>query len=166
MAILTFPDEIYDLYRELLFGLPQGTAVLTRQPAKDPAGGEDIVITPANPNSAEICLHPLGDIIYTAIGRHTSMEFWVSSRKQEEQELKNLRNVSRAVIDGKFSEDVWTVNGKIVKSRGILEIDGRMQKIGGFLTFFNPLRRKQWQHYDYSPYVQLGPGELGQTPLQ
>ncbi len=120
MATLTFPDEIYELYRDLLSGLPQGTATLARQPSEDPAGGEDIVITPANPTSAQITLHPSGDIIYTAIGRHTTFELWVSSRKQEELELENLRNLSRAVIDGKFSEDIWMVNGEIVKSKGYL----------------------------------------------
>ncbi len=166
MAILTFPDEIYELYRELLSGLPQETAVLTRQPSTDPAGGEDIVITPGNPNSAEIYLHPAGDIIYTAIGRHTTFELWVSSRKEEELELGNLRKISRAVIDGKFSEDVWMVNGKIVKSTGIFESDGRMKKIGDFLTFSNPFRRKQRQHFDYSPYVQLGHTEFAPTSLQ
>src|ERR1017187_9817368 len=98
MAILTFPDEIYELYKKLLSSLPQGTAMLSRQPSKDPAGGEDIVITPANPNSAQISLHPGGDIIYTAIGRHTIMEFFVSTRRQQEQELESLRKISRAVI--------------------------------------------------------------------
>jgi hypothetical protein len=164
MAILTFPDEICELYRELLSRLPQGTAELTTQPSKDPAGGEDIVVIPANPNSARICLHPGGDIIYTAIGRHTTFELFVSSRKQEELELEDLRKVSRAVIDGKFSEDVWMVNGKIVKSTGIFESDGEMKKIGGFRTFFNPFRRKQKQHFDYSPYVASG--QLGPVPMQ
>jgi len=157
MAVLTFADEIYELYRELLSVLPPGTAALARQPSRDPAGGEDIVITPTNPNSAEICLHPGGEIVYTAIGRHTSMELFASSQKQEQQELERLRKISRAVIGGRFSEDVWTVDDKIVKSRGIIEIDGKMQRIGGFLTLCNPLRRKQRRHYDYSPYVQCGP---------
>jgi hypothetical protein len=163
MPILTFPDEIYELYRELLSRLPQGAATLARQPSGDPSGGEDIVVTPANSNSAAICLHPGGDIIYTGIGRHTTMELWVSSRKYEEQELGKLQKISRAVIDGKFSEDVLMVNGKIVRSQGMFEIDGRMQKMGGFLTFFNPLRRKQWQHFDYAPYVQ--PGTQTTTPM-
>ena len=153
MAILSFPDEIHELYRDLLSSLPQGTAALARQRSKNPAGGEDIVIIPANPNSAEISLHPGGDIIYTAIGRHTTMELWVSTRKQEEKELESLRKISKAVIDGKFREDVWMVNGKVVKSTGTFEIDDRMQKIGSFRTFFNPFRRKQRQHFDYSPYV-------------
>jgi hypothetical protein len=164
MAILTFPDEIYELYRELLSDLPQGTAELTRQPSKDPGGGEDIVITPANPNSAQICLHPGGDIVYTAIGRYTSMEFFVSLRKQEEQGLQSLRKISRAVVDGKFSEDVWMSNGKLVKSSGIIEIDGKTRRIGRFLTFSNPFRRKLSQHLEYSPYVQLEHRDLG--PLQ
>jgi hypothetical protein len=154
MAIPTFPDEIYELYKELLSSLPQGTAMLTRQPSRDSAGGEDIVITPANPNSAQISLHPGGDVVYTAIGRHTSMEFFVSTPRQQKQELESLRKISRAVIDGKFSEDIWMLNGKLVKSSAIIESDGRMQKIGGFLTFFNPFRRKQRQHFDYLPYVQ------------
>jgi hypothetical protein len=156
MAVLTFRDEICELYQGLLSGFPQGIAVVTREPSTDPAGGEDIVIRPANPNSAEICLHPMGDILYTAVGRHTSMELWVSSRKQEEQELKTLRDISLAVIDGKFSEDVWTVNDKVVKSQGIFEIGGRMQKmgIGVYLGFFNPFCRKRRRHFDYSPYVQ------------
>ena len=156
MAILTFADEIYGLLQEMLSGLPQGIAVVTRGPSNDPAGGEDIVSRPANPNSAEICLHPMGDILYTAVGRHTSMELWVGSRKHEEQELKTVRDISRAVIDGKFSEDVWTVNGKVVKSDGIFEIDGRMQKmgVGVYLAFLNPFSRKQRRHFDYSPYLQ------------
>jgi hypothetical protein len=154
MAILTFPDEIYELYRELLSGMPHGTAALARKPSNDPAGGEDIVITPANPNSADISLHPGGNIIYTAIGRHTTFELFVGSPKQEERELESLRKISRAVVDGKFSEDVWMVNGKIMKSQGLIETDGRIQKIGVSLTFFNPLRRKQKQHFDYAPYTK------------
>jgi hypothetical protein len=152
-ATLTLEDEIFELYRKLLSGLPQGTAMLTRQRSKDPAGGEDIEIIPANPDSARISHHPGVDVIYSSIGRHTSMEFWVRSRKQEEQELENLRKISRAVIEGRFSEDVWTANGKIVKSRAIIETDGRVEGIGGFLTIFNPLRRKQKQHFEYAPYV-------------
>lgn len=154
MAVLTLGDEIYELLRELSSALPQGAAVLTRQRSKDPAGGEDIEPTPADPNSARISLHPSGDIIYAAIGRNTTMEFFVSSRKQEEQEIENLRKISRAVIEGKFSEDVWILDGKIVKSSGVVETDGGTQRIGGFLNLFNPLRRKQKQHYDYAPYLR------------
>jgi hypothetical protein len=160
-ATLTLEDEIYDLYRKLLSDLPQGTAVLTRHRSKDPAGGEDIEVIPANPGSARISHHLGNDVIYTSIGRHTAMEFWVSSRRQEEQELEQLRRISRAVIEGKFREDVWKVNGKVVKSRAIIEIDGRREGIGGFLTFFNPLRRKQRQHFEYAPYVSSGHGKLG-----
>ena len=159
-ATLTLEDEIYVLYSKLLADLPQGTAVLTRQRSKDPAGGEDIELIPANPDSARISHHPGVDVIYSSIGRHTSMEFWVSSRKQEEQELENLHKISRAVIEGRFSEEVWKVNGKVVKSRATIEIDGRMEGIGGFLTFFNPLRRKQKQHFDYAPYVAAAGGTL------
>jgi len=74
--------------------------------------------------------------------------------------------MSLAVIDGKFSEDIWTLNGKIVKSEGLFEIDGRTRRIGGFLKFSNPFRRKQRQHVDYSPYIQPGLGEPGATPMQ
>jgi hypothetical protein len=153
MAVLTLGDEIYELLRDLSSGLPEGTAVLARQRSKDPAGGEDIERTPANPNSARISLHPAGDIIYAAIGRNTTIELFVSSRKQERQERENLRKISRAVIEGKFSEDVWILDGKIVRSSGIVETDGRTQKIGGFFGLFNPLRRKQKQRYDYAPYL-------------
>jgi hypothetical protein len=130
MARLTLADEIFELHRKLLAELPPGTAALTRRPSSDPAGGEDIDLTPANPNSARISHHPLGDIIYSEIGRHTIMEFWVGSRKREQQEFENMRRISRAVIDGKFSEDVWTVNDKIVKSRATIEVDGKMEEIG------------------------------------
>ena len=150
-----FEDEIYEFYRELLAGLPPGTAVLTRQPSSD-AGGEEIELIPANSNSARIYVHPMTDWIYLLVGRNTSMEFFLRWRK-EEQALASLKEVSRAVIEGKFSEDIWTVDGKVVKSRGIFEIGGRAQKMGGFLTIFNPLLRKQRQHYDYSPYMQLDP---------
>jgi hypothetical protein len=153
MATLTLADEIFELHRKLLLDLPPGTAALTRHASNDPAGGEDIDVTPANPNSARISHHPLGDIIYSEIGRHTTAEFWVGSREREQQELEKVRRISRAVIDGGFSEDVWTVTGKIVKSRATIEVNGRIEGIGGFLTFFNPLRRKQKQHFEYAPYV-------------
>jgi len=80
------------------------------------------------------------------------MEFFVRSRKQEERELENLRKISRAIVEGKFSEDVWVLDGKIVKSFAVVEIEGRKQRIGGFRSLYNPLRRKQKQHYDYAPY--------------
>jgi hypothetical protein len=150
MTVRTFPDEIYELYQELLSGLPDGAAVLTRHPSEDP-GGEDIEITPANSNSARIYVHPMGDWIYASMGQSTSMEFFVSWKK-ETQALESLKEVSRAVIDGKFSEDIWMLDGKIVKSAGTFVIDGKMRKMGGFRTFFNPLRRKQKQHFDYLPY--------------
>jgi hypothetical protein len=165
MATLTLADEIFELYRELLSDLPPGTASLTRQRSRDPAGGEDIDVTPTNPNSAQISHHPLGDVIYSSVGRHTTTEFWVGSRKQEEQELENLRKISRAVIEGKFSEDVWTLDDKVVKSRATIQIDGKMRGIGAFVTFSNPLRRKQRQHFDYAPYVLPEHGKLGNSDL-
>jgi hypothetical protein len=100
-------NEIYDFYRELLSRLPEGTAILTRQPSKDP-GGEDIEIIPAKSNSARIFVHPMADWIYASMGQSTSMEFFVS-RKKETQALESLKEVSRAVIDGKFSEDILDV---------------------------------------------------------
>jgi|GEM_PF-2651177 hypothetical protein len=165
MARLTLADEIFELHRKLLAELPPGTAALTRRPSSDPAGGEDIDLTPANPNSARISHHPLGDIIYSEIGRHTIMEFWVGSRKREQQEFENMRRISRAVIDGKFSEDVWTVNDKIVKSRATIEVDGKMEEIGAFLTLFNPLRRKQRKHIEYAPFVLPKRREPGNDAL-
>jgi|HubBroStandDraft_2_1064218.scaffolds.fasta_scaffold05329_1 hypothetical protein len=165
MARLTLADEIFELHRKLLAELPPGTAALTRRPSSDPAGGEDIDLTPANPNSARISHHPLGDIIYSEIGRHTIMEFWVGSRKREQQEFENMRRISRAVIDGKFSEDVWTVNDKIVKSRATIEVDGKMEEIGAFLTLFNPLRRKQRKHIEYAPFVPPKRREPGNDAL-
>jgi hypothetical protein len=95
----------------------------------------------------------LGDIIYSSIGRHTTTEFWVGSRKQEEEELENIRKISLAVMGGKFSEDVWTIDSTTVKSRATIEVDGRTQGIGAFQTFFNPFRRKQLQRFNYAPYV-------------
>ena len=147
-----FEDEIYEFYRELLSGLPPGTAVLKRQPSGD-AGGEDIEFVPANSNSAQIYVHPMAEWISLLVGRNTSLEFFLSWQK-EEQALASLKEVSRAVIEGKFSEDIWTAGGKVVKSRGIFEIDGRMQKMGFvvYLAFFNPFSRKRRQHVDYLPY--------------
>jgi hypothetical protein len=55
----------------------------------------------------------------------------------------------------------WMLDGRIVKSSGTFVIDGKMRKMGGFRTFFNPLRRKQKQHFDYSPYVQPKPEKAG-----
>ena len=98
----------------------------------------------------------MADWIYLLVGRNTSLEFFLSWQK-EEQALARLKEVSRAVIEGKFREDIWTVHGKVVKSRGIFEIGGRAQQMGGFRTIFNPLLRKQKEHYDYSPYMQLDP---------
>jgi hypothetical protein len=165
MATLTLADEIFELHRKLLSDLPVGTAALTRQQSNDPAGGEDIDVTPANSNSARISHHPLGDIIYSEIGRHTSVEFWVGSRKREQQELEKVLRISRAVIQGKFSEEVWTVGGKIVKSRATIGIDGKIEGIGGFLTFSNPFRRKEKQDFEYAPYVSLERGRLGNGGL-
>jgi len=145
-------DEIYDLCRQLWSGLPQGTAVLTRQASQD-HGGEDIELLPANPDSARIYIHPTADWIYALIGRNTSMELFLRWQK-EEQALESLKEISRAVIEGKFSEDIWMLDGKVVRSSGTIEIDGRRKKIGRFLTFFNPLRRKQKQHFEYSPYIK------------
>lgn len=123
-ATLMLEDEIYDFYRKLLSSLPEGTAVLTRHPSKDP-GGEDIELVPANSNSARIYVHPMADWIYASMGQSTSMEFFVSWKK-ETQALESLKEFSRAVIDGKFSEDIWTLDGKIVKSAGTFVIDGRI----------------------------------------
>jgi hypothetical protein len=156
--MLVLEDEIYDFYRKLLSGLPDGAAVLTRHPSKDP-GGEDIELVPANSNCARIYVHPMADRIYASMGQSTSMEFFLSWKK-ETQALESLKEVSRAVVDGKFSEDIWMLDGKIVKSEGTFEINGKMRKMGGLRTFFNPLRRKQKQHFDYLPYVQV-PDQLG-----
>ncbi len=162
MTAVTIEDEIYELLRALLSSLPSEAALLTRQRSSDPVGGEDIELTPTNIDSARIVFHPMGDIIYAALGRNTSMEFFVNSKEQEKQALCELQKISQAVVEGKFSEDVWTIDHKRVKSVGMLEIDGKAQKIGGSVNLFNPFRRKQKQHFDYSPYVQPGSDQVGE----
>jgi hypothetical protein len=160
---LTLGDEISELYIKLLSGLPQAAATLTRKPSKDP-GGEDIEIVPTNSKSARIYVHPMADWIYTLIGRNTSVELFLSWQK-EERALEGLKEISQAVIAGSFSEDIWMLDGKVVRSSGTIEIGGRRKKIGRFLTFSNPLRRKQRQHFDYVPYVSPEHGKLGDGDL-
>jgi hypothetical protein len=145
-------DEIYTIYRDLLATLPEGTAVLNRRSSTD-AGGEDIELIPTNLNSARIYVHPMADWIYVSIGRNTSTELFTGGiREKEDEALTRLKRISRAVIEGNFSEEVWTLGGKIVKSVGTLEINGKVQRLR-FTTFFNLMRRKQRKQYVYSPYV-------------
>jgi len=95
----------------------------------------------------------MGDWIYASIGKNTSMEFFQTWQK-EEKALEDLKAVTRAVIDGNFSEDIWSLDGKIVKSSGVFEIDGKKRRAGSSRLFFNPFRRTERQHFDYEPYSQ------------
>jgi len=123
-------------------------------------GGGEIELTPANPDSARIYIHPMADWIYVLVGRDTSEELFIKWRKEAET-LEQLRKILRSVIEGKFREDIWMLDGKPVRSRGRIEIDGKAAAIGGFWTFSNPLRRKQRSHFDYAPYVYSGGSETG-----
>jgi hypothetical protein len=44
------------------------------------------------------------------------MEFLVGSRKQEEQALERLKEISQSVIEDKFSEDIWRCRRKACES--------------------------------------------------
>ena len=148
----TFENEVSEMYRGLLCVLPEGVAKLAVGPSRDPAGGEDIELTPTNLSSARISVHVAGDMISLFMGRGTSTEVLVDSRRREEQALEHLKEMSKAVIDGRFTEDVWVSHGKVVRAIGRLQL-GKGAKTLRFLGLYNPLGRSERYHYEYAPYT-------------
>jgi len=145
-------DEIYAICQRLIRGMPQMAVQVKRQHVEN-QDGEEIKIIPQNSDCAPVYIRPMADWIYVLLGRNTSEEIFIKWHKEQEA-LNRLEKIVRAAIEGSFSEDVWTHDGKIVKSLGIIKIDGSMRNIGGFRTFSNPFRRKERRHYDYAPYTK------------
>ncbi len=146
-----FNDNVIALLRELLSGYGPDIASVTVEPSRDPAGGEDINVSPLNPLSAPIYVHVIGQLAYLCFGKNSRSELFANSPTGENSALNVLRQMSDAVIHGRFVEEVWLIEGKIVKSVGILKLGEKTSKLR-YWGVFNPFRAREKQHYDYQPY--------------
>jgi hypothetical protein len=146
----SFERDVAEMLRNVVGHLEPGIATLDLQPSRDPAGGDDIQISPRNADSASIFVHVIGDTAYMCLGRNSRSEV-LSGSSREKEALQTILQMSMAVIDGRFSEDLWFLDDKIVKSVGTLKLEGKTGRLR-YVGVFNPLRAKQKQHYDYSPY--------------
>jgi len=133
--------------------LPPGVANLSIGPSKDPAGGQDIEIAPANTNAARISVHIVGEMVYVVLGQSTFMEFFVNSLNREQRALATLREVSQAVIDGSFTEDVWSLGNRNVRAVGILKLSVETKRLR-FVTIYNPFRKTKRTRFNYEPYFK------------
>ena len=152
MANLTgiVEEDICDLFREVYAALKPGIAKLEILPSRDPAGGADIILRPTNPKSAQIWSHASDRTVSLRFGRHSITEVF-ATYKAETKALNKIRWMSEAVINGELSEDVWLLDGKVVKAVGSLKVDSKVLKLR-YCRFCNPFRSRERQHFSYLPY--------------
>jgi hypothetical protein len=146
-----FEDNVVALLRELLSGYEPDIASVTVEPSRDPAGGEDINVTPLNPLSAPIYVHVIGQYAYLCFGKNSRSELLADSPRSEIAALNTLRRMADAVIHGRFVEELWLIEGKIVKSLGIFKLGDKTGKLR-YWGVFNPFRAREKQRFNYQPY--------------
>jgi hypothetical protein len=147
-----FEQEVCRMYERLFSKLPKGAATLTIRPSIDPAGGIDVLVVPTNPRSAPINTHILGETAYMRIGQSSLSEILIGPKATTAEATDTIRQMSEAVIDGRFSEDLWFDRGRVVKAIGTMKLSGRKGRLR-YQKLFNPLTSKAKQHFDYAPYA-------------
>ena len=144
-------EELISTFEEIARALPSGraTLVVKRAPQIEHCG-VSVWLTPAEPQAAEIVADAVNgnSTISLSLGRHTPVEL---ETKGNSKVIRELKEICQAIIDGKFSEDLWLVGTEVTKSVGTIEIGGRRQVFRYFGRFF-PLRTKVREHVHYLPY--------------
>lgn len=146
-------------FRERLEGvigrLPTGVAELhlEKKPCGSPSPLPYFRIVPSKQGSAPIQgFFAQGEGINFTVGEATSREIFVNSKLEEQAEDVFFR-ICRGVFETRFSEKlIYSSQGKLVRSRIVLKVDGNEITLGGQKAFWWLYPKKTRRQLDYEPY--------------
>lgn len=154
----TVERDLEEAFRVLLRdNLSGGDVSLSVAPVRDAeVSGKNITAMPGKPERAPInafCENG-GGVVYLTVGQNTPLEVPLEGRRYTDfAGGEELIALIKAVIAGRFEEDVWTSDSRIIKSEGRIFIDAeRPVTIKNSPLFFNPFRSLTKQEYKYQPY--------------
>jgi hypothetical protein len=141
--------EVRALLERALADIRPSAFAIWRHPAGD--GGVELVVLPAEQRNARIRIYvmPQDDTSFgMVLGKGTFVEAFARDRIGA---LEYVAVMSRAVIDGEFSEEIWSKEGEVIQSIGRLKYDGRVHKHfshSGRISFRGAIcERLQYQPY-------------------
>lgn len=107
-------------------------------------------ITPNNLKAANMAINVLDNWngINLWIGKFIIIEFF----PQEKDMIGDFKKFCQAVIQGRVVEELWYKDSKIIKSIGIIDIDGEKFKMHHSLAFHNFFRKSECKIIQYEPY--------------
>ena len=146
--------EVVNLFRELTESLPPGCASLKVEPSLEPlVGGTQIELIPAVPGAARILAVATGrGVVYLTFGRATPFEAQVERGTSPSTLIEGIKPICKAVIEGKFQEDLWLAGPRAFKSIGKLNIGGKVVTIR-YRGSFHPFNKTKKEHVNYVPFT-------------
>lgn len=126
-----------------------------------------VVLVPTNPDSARI--H--ADLVvtygaYLSFGRGAVFEIPLKGKRYTGLGfLAEVEALCKAVLQGRFEEDVVTVNGRVIGATGSVTLESGQGKVTDSWTriAFDLFRKKVRSHHVYQPYSCAG-STLGTYP--
>lgn len=146
-------SRVFEMY------VKEGTVNLSVECANDAhRSGKSISVIPRRLGAAPIIAYCEngGAVIYLTIGRNTSLELALEGNSYTNLKgAEELIAITKAVIEGRFEEDIWIRDSKIVKSVGRIFIDaGRPITITNSYFLTNPFVSLEKEVCMYLPYRQ------------
>jgi hypothetical protein len=144
------------LFGRLMDWLPRDTASLSEESTNDPEGGLDLVLVPRRVGAARIAAH---------VVRHLGVDLWCGEGAVFEVPLGGRRYstlpcleevelLTRAVINGRFSETLWQRKGRVVAAIGKIDLGDRRARSAWARPFAVWLLRGEKHVSAYEPYVE------------
>lgn len=150
-------DDLETLFRSLFEQEIKANKVSVRvERVKDgETSGTNITLTPRKRGCASIgafCEND-GEIIYLTVGQNTPLEVPLSGQRYTQfANSKELIALLQTVADGRLQETIWTRNGEILKSTGVIFIDSERPITIKSSNLFNPFLSLNKQEYKYLRY--------------
>lgn len=154
--------QIIGLFRKMVTSLPVDKVSLKIGAASQSIPGRTRVeLIPSVPTAAGIVAVVLNrGVVSLTLGRATPFEFQVGvGGSPDRSPLSEIESLCKAVIEGRFEEEVWFVGPKIFKCVGKIATGGGTRTIH-YRGSFHPFARAEKRHFRYTAYV-VEPRRLG-----
>jgi len=146
--------EVVTLFRQLAESLPAGSVSLEIKPNPEPLiGGTRVELVPVVSGAARIvAIATNRGVVYLTFGKSTPFEAQVERGSTPSKLIEDIRPFCKAVIEGKFEENIWLVGSRAFKSVGKLEVGGKIITIH-YRGSFHPFEKTENEHIKYAPFT-------------
>lgn len=159
MARPSLETEMRRLFQAFADALPPDAASLTIVEDPRPGAGLTISLTPSSPTAAQISVNIATEHEVTlSFGRGSIYEVPARGRRYTDTPfLEEVRLLSSAVMQGRFTETIWLKEDEVVQSRGEVTIGDKPVAVFWRQLGSNPFRRRRKEMISYTPFIDTLP---------